>query len=74
MPLWKFVIPEKVYSWRPYPLGKWEYKTARLAEVQIENQLNFLGEEKWELVQVVYQPEEDYPFLCIFKKSLERFA
>ncbi|MFQ5949977.1 MAG: hypothetical protein ACE5J1_04750 [Nitrospiria bacterium] len=55
-------------------MAKWEYKTERLAGVQIENQLNFLGEQRWELVQVIYQPEEAYPFLCILKKPLERFG
>ncbi|MFY9268641.1 MAG: hypothetical protein WAO55_02705 [Candidatus Manganitrophaceae bacterium] len=46
----------------------WEYKTERLAGVQVDNQLNFLGAQGWELVEIVYQPEEGYPFLCIFKK------
>ncbi|MFQ5579033.1 MAG: hypothetical protein ACE5FZ_00330 [Nitrospiria bacterium] len=55
-------------------MAKWEYKTERLAGVQMENQLNFLGKDKWELIQVIYQPEEDYPFLCILKKPMERFA
>lgn len=50
---------------------KWEYKAERLAGIQIENQLNFLGEQGWELVQVIYQPEETYPFLCVMKKFSE---
>jgi hypothetical protein len=55
-------------------MTKWEYKTERLAGVQIGNQLNFLGEQGWELVQVIHQPQEEYPFLCIMKKPSESFA
>ena len=54
-------------------LTKWEYKTERLAGVQVENQLNFLGEQGWELVQVIYEPKEEHPFLCIMKKPSESF-
>ncbi len=46
----------------------WEYKAERLADVQIENQLNFLGGQGWELVQIIYQPEEPYPYFCVLKK------
>lgn len=52
---------------------KWEYKAERLAGVQIDNQLNFLGAQGWELVQIIYQPEETYPFLCILKKRSEEY-
>ncbi|HLG21260.1 MAG TPA: hypothetical protein VI382_00475 [Candidatus Manganitrophaceae bacterium] len=52
---------------------KWKYKAERLAGVQIENQLNFLGAEGWELIQVIYEPEETYPFLCLLKKASEGF-
>ncbi|MBI3805092.1 MAG: hypothetical protein HY282_15185 [Nitrospirae bacterium] len=52
-------------------MPKWEYRTERLAAVQIDNQLNFLGSQGWELVQVIHQPEESYPFLCILKKRSE---
>ncbi|HZR45308.1 MAG TPA: hypothetical protein VFA47_01295 [Candidatus Manganitrophaceae bacterium] len=55
-------------------MTKWEYKTERLAGVQVANQLNFLGEQGWELVQVIYQPQEEYPFLCILKKPSESLA
>jgi hypothetical protein len=51
---------------------KWEYKAEELAEVQIDNQLNFLGKDGWELVQVIYQAEKDYPFLCLLKKPVGR--
>ncbi|HEY5599522.1 MAG TPA: hypothetical protein VIK48_02425 [Candidatus Manganitrophaceae bacterium] len=52
---------------------KWKYKAERLAGMQIENQLNFLGAEGWELIQVIYEPEETYPFLCLLKKASEGF-
>lgn len=52
-------------------MTKWKYKTERLAGVQVENQLNFLGEEGWELVQVIHEPQEEYPFFCIMKKPSE---
>ena len=55
-------------------MTKWEYKTERLAGVQVANQLNFLGEQGLELVQVIYQPQEEYPFLCILKKPSESLA
>jgi len=51
---------------------KWEYKAEQLAEVQIDNQLNFLGKEGWELVQVIPQVETEYPFLCLLKRPLKR--
>jgi len=53
-------------------LSKWEYKAERLAGVQVDNQLNFLGEKGWELVQMIHQPDADYPFLCILKRPLKR--
>jgi hypothetical protein len=56
-----------------HDMTKWVYKTERLAGVQIENQLNFLGEQGWELVQVIHQPQEEYPFFCIMKKPSEAF-
>ena len=52
-------------------MAKWEYKSERLAGMQIDNQLNFLGSEGWELVHVTYQSEEEYPFLCILKRPLK---
>lgn len=52
-------------------MKKWIYKAERLAAVQIENQLNFLGADGWELIQVIHQPEEAYPFLCLLKKTGE---
>lgn len=55
-------------------MPKWEYKSERLAGVQIDNQLNFLGAQGWELVQIIHQPEETYPFLCILKKRLRDTA
>ena len=54
-------------------MKKWEYKTERLAGVQVDSQLNFLGEQGWELVQVIYQPQDSYPFFCIMKKPAEGF-
>ena len=54
-------------------MEKWSYKVERLAGVQIENQLNFLGADGWELIEVIYQPEEPHPFLCVLKKVAEGF-
>ncbi len=54
-------------------MTKWEYKAEHLAGVQINNQLNFLGKEGWELVHVTYQAEEEFPFFCILKRPLSRF-
>ncbi len=51
---------------------KWEYKAEQLAGVQIDNQLNFLGKDGWELVQVIHQAENEYPFLCLLKRPLKR--
>ena len=53
-------------------MTRWEYKAERLAGVQIDNQLNFLGKEGWELVYIVHQPEEEYPYFCILKRPLKR--
>ena len=54
-------------------MTKWEYKAENLAGVQIDNQLNFLGKEGWELVHMGHQPDEEFPFLCILKRALSRF-
>ncbi len=53
-------------------MSKWEYKTEHLAGQQMDNQLNFLGGDGWELVQIIHQPDEDYPFLCIMKRAIKR--
>lgn len=39
-----------------------------LSDVQVGNQLNFIGQEGWELVQVM-KVEGEFPLLCIFKRS-----
>lgn len=52
-------------------MPKWEYKAEQLAGVQLDNQLNFLGAKGWDLVQIVHQPDEEYPFLCIMKRPLK---
>jgi len=44
------------------------YKVENLANVQIEEQLNFLGEAGWELVTVFYRPDLPYPYLCVMKR------
>ena len=49
-------------------LTRFKYKVEELAAVQIENQLNFLGAQGWELVSVVFLAEKEHPYLCIFKQ------
>jgi len=48
--------------------SQFRYKVEELAAVQIENQLNFLGAGGWELVSVIFHPEREHPYLCIFKQ------
>ena len=50
-------------------MKRWEYRSELLSGEQIANQLNFLGKDGWELVQVVSMEEGDYPYLCFFKRS-----
>jgi hypothetical protein len=48
---------------------RWRYKVESLADVQIENQLNFLGAQGWELVSVVFHPDKEHPYLCFLKQK-----
>lgn len=46
-------------------MTRWEYKVVELSTEQIENQLNFLGEEGWELIQMEKTGDE---VTAIFKR------
>lgn len=46
----------------------WEYRVEHLSEVQVANQLNFMGKEGWELVTVFHAPDAEYPYECFFKR------
>jgi hypothetical protein len=46
----------------------WEYRVAPVSREQVENQLNFLGEEGWELVQVIVMNNPEIPYQAIFKR------
>jgi hypothetical protein len=49
-------------------MKRWIYRVEFISDAQIANQLNFIGEEGWELVQVIPMKEGDYPYLCFFKR------
>lgn len=46
----------------------WEYRVEQLSEVQMSNQLNFMGKEGWELTTVLQEADAEYPYRCIFKR------
>ncbi|MBI5136580.1 MAG: hypothetical protein HZA24_04480 [Nitrospirae bacterium] len=46
----------------------WEYRVEHLSQVQMANQLNFMGKDGWELVAVVHSPEGEYPYECFLKR------
>ncbi len=46
----------------------WEYRVAPISREQVENQLNFLGEEGWELVQIIVMNSPEIPYQGIFKR------
>ncbi|MCL4484990.1 MAG: DUF4177 domain-containing protein [Nitrospirae bacterium] len=46
----------------------WEYRVAPISREQVENQLNFLGEEGWELVQIIVMNNPEIPYQGIFKR------
>lgn len=50
-------------------MSAWEYRVELLAEEQIANQLNFLGREGWELVQLVHKLDTPYPYQAFFKRE-----
>jgi len=39
-----------------------------LSQIQVANQLNFMGKEGWELVTVFHLPDAEYPYECFFKR------
>ncbi len=47
----------------------WEYRVEPLSQVQIANQLNFMGKDGWELVTVVFNGDDEYPYQCFLKRS-----
>jgi len=46
----------------------WEYRVEYLSQVQMGNQLNFMGKDGWELVSVVHNQEAEYPYECFLKR------
>lgn len=46
----------------------WEYRVEKLSQVQISNQLNFMGKEGWELVTVFHDADAEYPYECFLKR------
>jgi len=48
----------------------WEYRVEQLSQVQIANQLNFMGKDGWELVTVFHKPDDEYPYECFLKRAL----
>ena len=50
---------------------RWEYRVEHISGEQIANQLNFLGEEGWELVQMI-PVQGEYPYLAVFKRPRGR--
>jgi hypothetical protein len=47
---------------------RWEYRVVGVSREQVENQLNFVGNDGWELVQVIVMNNPDVPYQCIFKR------
>jgi len=48
----------------------WEYRVENLSQVQIGNQLNFMGKDGWELVTVIHNPGGEYPYECYLKRPI----
>ncbi len=48
----------------------WEYRVEHLSQVQMANQLNFMGKDGWELVTVFFNPEAEYPYDCFLKRPV----
>ena len=49
----------------------WEYRLEELSEVQVENQLTFIGAEGWELVCIHFKENAPSPYICFFKRKKE---
>ncbi len=52
---------------------QWEYRVEALAAIQIDRQLNFMGEEGWELIVLLERPQEE-TLLCILKRPKDRHS
>ncbi len=50
-------------------MSAWEYRVFGVSREQVENQLNFIGEDGWELVQIIVMNSPDVPYQCIFKRK-----
>lgn len=50
-------------------MSSWEYRVFGVSREQVENQLNFIGEDGWELVQIIVMNSLDVPYQCIFKRK-----
>lgn len=47
----------------------WEYRVFGISREQVENQLNFIGDEGWELVQIIVMSNPEVPYQGIFKRA-----
>ncbi|MBI3605081.1 MAG: hypothetical protein HY202_03525 [Nitrospirae bacterium] len=50
----------------------WEYRVEELSAVQITNQLNFIGNDGWELIHIRFQEGEAPSYLCFFKRQKDQ--
>jgi hypothetical protein len=50
-------------------MTQWEYRVESLAKEQVKNQLDFIGREGWELVQILWKPDSPYPYEAVFKRE-----
>ena len=47
----------------------WEYRVELLADEQVKNQLDFIGREGWELIEILWKPGAPYPYQAFFKRA-----
>ncbi|MFQ5509423.1 MAG: hypothetical protein ACE5FN_08800 [Leptospirillia bacterium] len=49
-------------------VNSWEYRIEHLSQVQVANQLNFMGKDGWELITVFHKEDAEYPYECFLKR------
>lgn len=50
--------------------SNWEYRVEHLSQMQMANQLNFMGKDGWDLVSVLRNDDAEYPYECFLKRPL----